>query len=122
MGLTAELYNISAHNQQPSPRYPLNSHHIIQDEWAKNQGFDFYNSGKAPTILLDATPGSNQHAIITARQNARRDARISKGKGKWETSLKQELKYAQEDLIAAGVPKDKVDEAIREAKKYFGCK
>ncbi len=72
--------------------------------------------------MLDATPGSNQHAIITARQNARRDARIAAGEGKWSTSLKQELKYAKADLIAAGVPKKYVTKAIKEAKKHFkGC-
>ena len=118
----AQLYNIAPHGEQPTPRSPYQSHHIVQDEWAKAQEFDLYSSKKAPSILLDATPGSNQHAIITARQNARRDARIAAGQGKWSTSLKQELKYAKADLLAAGVPKKDVKKAMKEAKKYYkGC-
>jgi RHS repeat-associated protein len=50
-----KLYNIAPHGKQPTPRNPYQSHHIIQDEWAKAQGFDFYSSKDAPSILLDAT-------------------------------------------------------------------
>jgi len=112
-------YNISSHGSQPSPRSPYQSHHIVQDEWAKAQGLNGYSSRQAPAILLNAEPGSNQHAIITARQNARRDARIAGGKGKWSTTLKQELKYARADLKAAGVPKKVIRKAIKTAKEYF---
>jgi RHS repeat-associated protein len=117
----AQLYNITAHGKQPTPRSPYQSHHIIQDKWAKAQGFDNYSSREAPSIMLDATPCSNQHAIITARQNARRDARIAAGEGKWSTSLKQELKNTEADLITAGVPEKDVQRAVQEAKNYFGC-
>ncbi len=114
-----QQYNITSHGNQPSPRSPYQSHHIVQNEWAKAQGFNNYSSKEAPSILLDATPGSNQHAIITTRQNARRDARIAAGKGKWSTTLKQELKYARADLKAAGVPKSDIKKAIKSAKEYF---
>jgi len=118
----AQIYNITAHGSQPTPRSPFQSHHIIQDEWAKawakTQGVD-YSSKTAPSILLDATPGSNQHAVITARQNARRDARIATGKGKWSTSMEQELRYAKQDLISAGVPKKETQKAMKETRKYF---
>ena len=73
-------YNISSHGSQPSPRSPYQSHHIVQDEWAKAQGLNGYSSRQAPAILLNAEPDPNQHAIITSRQNARRDARIAGGK------------------------------------------
>jgi uncharacterized protein RhaS with RHS repeats len=119
VGLNGELYNIAPHGEQPTPRSPYQSHHIVQDEWAKAQGFDTYSSKEAPSILLDATPGSNQHAIITARQNARRDARVAAGKGKWSTSLKEELKYAKADLLAAGVPQKDVQKAMKAAKDYY---
>ena len=117
-----QQYNITTHGNQPSPRSPYQSHHIVQDEWAKAQGFENYTSRGAPSILLDATPGSNQHAIITARQNARRDARIAAGDAKWSTTLKQELKYARADLRAAGVPENDIKKAMKEARKHFkGC-
>ncbi|MGJ7033327.1 DUF6531 domain-containing protein [Niabella hirudinis] len=115
----AQQHNIAPHGQQPSPRSPYQSHHIVQDEWAKTQGYSDYSSKKAPSILLDATPGSNQHAIITARQNARRDARIAAGKGKWSTSLKTELRNARADLTAAGVPKAEINKAMKAAREYF---
>ena len=115
----AKQYNITSHSNQPSPRSPFQSHHIVQDEWAKSQGFSNYSSGKAPSILLDATPGSNQHAIITKRQNARRDARVAAGKGKWSSSRSQELKYAKQDLKAAGVPEKDIKKAMKEARKYL---
>lgn len=63
----------------PAHAAHIQSHHIVQDEWAKAQGLNGY-SRQAPAILLNAEPGSNQHAIIIARQNARRDARIAGGK------------------------------------------
>ena len=118
----AQIYNITAHGSQPTPRSPFQSHHIVQDEWAKawakTQGVD-YSSKTAPSILLDATPDANQHAVVTAGQNARRDTRVAAGKGKWSTSLEQELKYAKADLAAAGVPKKEIDKAMKETKKYF---
>ena len=112
-------YNISSHGSQPSPRSPYQSHHIVQDEWAKAQGLNGYSSRQAPAILLNAEPDPNQHAIITSRQNARRDARIAGGKWKWSTTLKQELKYARADLKAAGVPEKVIRKAIKTAKEYF---
>lgn len=114
-----QQYNIAPHGQQPSPRSPYQSHHIVQDEWAKGQSYTDYSSRQAPSILLDATPGSNQHAIITTRQNARRDARIAAGKGKWSTSISQELKYARADLKAAGVPRTEINKAMKAAREYF---
>ena len=118
-GKEATLYNIDKHGQQPRPRGNLQSHHIIQDEWAKNQGYVNYSSSDAPSILLDATPGNNMHAIITNRQNQRRDARIAAGQGKWSSSLEDELRYARADLLAAGVPEEIVDQAIHRARNYY---
>lgn len=92
---------------------------MIQDEWAKNQGFKNYDSNKAPAILLDSTPGSgNKHAIVNTRQIERRDARVKAGKIKWSSTYKQELKNMVEDLAAAGVSENKIKEAKKEVKIF----
>ncbi|MCU0329276.1 MAG: hypothetical protein MUE53_09820 [Chitinophagales bacterium] len=113
-------HNIAPHGSQPSPRSPYQSHHIIQDEWAKNNfKDDGYSSSKAPAILLDATPGSNKHSITTNRQNARRDNRVAENKGKWSTTIEEEFENSESDLRAAGVPEDKIKEALDKARTYF---
>lgn len=123
-GLTLTEWNITRHGSQPSPRSPYQSHHLIQDQWAKSQNIVGYDSRDAPSILLDSTKGdSNKHAIITNRQNARRDARIAEGKGKWSTTFKEEFDNMVDDLRAAGVSDSKIEEAKKAVNKYFkGCK
>lgn len=114
-------YNITDHDSQPSPRKPYNSHHIIQDKWAiSNLESKGYSSGLAPTILLDSTPGAgNQHNKITQRQRVRRDARMAQGKGKWSTTLQQEIENAKSDLIFINVPNDKISEAMSKVYSHF---
>ena len=64
---------ITTHSNQPSPRPTgLESHHIIQDAWAK-ANVSGYSRGSAPAILL---PRSPEHSTVTVLQNARRDARV----------------------------------------------
>lgn len=42
------------------------------------------------------------HTIITNAQNVRRDARVANGKGKWSSSLQDELSYIVNDFRNAG--------------------
>lgn len=110
----ATAFNITSHSRQPSPRSPYQSHHIIQSEWAA-QNYETYSRGAAPAILLEQT----QHSIITTRQNQRRDERVLQGKEKWASTLPLEKRYTRSDLQAAGVPSDKIQEAMNAANTYF---
>jgi RHS repeat-associated protein len=113
----ATSYDSRAHGDMPSPRNPGHeSHHIIQDEWArahyKGAGYSYT---RAPAILLP----KDQHKIISDRQNIRRDCRLASGKGKWESSLRDELNNAAGDLEAAGVPRKQRNKALKKAYKFY---
>jgi hypothetical protein len=116
-----EPYNITAHGKQPTPRDPLQSHHIIQDEWAKAHpampSGQTYNSRQAPSILLEK--GNASHSIVTTRQNMRRDVRVDSGQERWSSTLREEFNNASQDLRAAGVPDAARKRAIKSAYKYF---
>ena len=114
----ATEYNLAPHGSQPRPRGEFQSHHIIQDEWAKeNLSHLGYSSQTAPTILLRR--GNNSHSIVTTLQNARRDARLAAGEGKWSTTLEEEFRNVEQDLQAAGVPDEIRNRAIEDARTYF---
>ena len=51
-----------------------------------------YDPSLAPTVTLETGKGM-PHTIISNLQNARRDARIASGNGKWSSSLQDELSY-----------------------------
>ncbi|SDP31704.1 RHS repeat-associated core domain-containing protein, partial [Pseudomonas cichorii] len=107
---------IAAHAEQPSPRPSgMQSHHIIQDAWAKTNVSD-YSRGSAPAILLPASP---QHSTVTALQNARRDERLANGQSKWGTSMQEEFRNSYRDLGAAGVSEKCKRKAIKQAYKHF---
>ena len=110
----AKAFNIAAHGQQPSPRSPYQSHHIIQNEWAANN-YDSYTRAGGPAILLT----QSIHSIITSRQNLRRDRRISNGQERWGSTLTQEKNNSRNDLQAANVPSNKIQEAMTAANTYF---
>nr|WP_225977134.1 RHS repeat-associated core domain-containing protein [Paracidovorax avenae] len=117
-GCRPDPCGIAKHGHQPSPRpNDTESHHIIQDAWAKNQigkqgGYSTYG---APAILLQNGP----HDIANAAQNARRDARLAAGMGKWESPLRDEFDNASRDLRAAGVSEKCRKRALKKAYQYF---
>jgi hypothetical protein len=106
--------SIAPHGRQPRPRRPLESHHVVQDAWAK-QNVSGYNGNQAPTILLH----ENRHRVVNTRQNARRDARVRSGKGKWSTAIRDEFENSSRDLRAAGVREAQRKRALKKAYKYF---
>jgi hypothetical protein len=109
-------YGIAPHGRQPKPRDPLQSHHIIQNEWAK-ANLANYDPDEALSVLLPK--GNAGHSIITTRQNARRAARAAGGQGKWATSLREESEDAAGDLRAAGVAEEIRRRALKRAYKFF---
>ncbi len=110
---------ITRHGSQPRPRPPnTQSHHIIQNQWAQANGIDGYNYHDAPSILL----GTSSHAIITNRQNARRDARGGAGLPIWGTTITDEFNFASQDLQNAGVSDKCRKKALRRSYKYFDSK
>ncbi|WP_338849536.1 RHS repeat-associated core domain-containing protein [Massilia sp. W12] len=109
---------IAKHDHQPSPRPTDNeSHHIIQDKWAKvNIGKPGgYSTYGAPAILLENSP----HDIANNRQNTRRDSRVANGQPRWGTSLREEFNNASGDLRAAGVSEKCRKRALKKAFQYF---
>jgi hypothetical protein len=55
----------------------------------------------APTVTLETGKGF-PHSKVSALQNARRDARLAAGKGKWSSTIEDELGNIVEDFRAAG--------------------
>lgn len=94
----------------------VQSHHGIQQEWAKQQTFPngTYSSKTAPAVLLPSTSGSS-HAQISAAQRA---FRRQHG---FDTSIRTEFDEAARQMRAAGVPEDLVRKTIRQNYKYFDC-
>jgi hypothetical protein len=111
---TATEFNIAPHGEQPTPRSPLESHHIIQDAWARNNMIG-YNTRRAPSILLDDAT----HDVINDLQNARRDLRVLSGERKWGSTLRDEFEHAAADLRASGVPEKVRRSALKKAYKHF---
>ena len=107
---------ITTHSNQPSPRPTgLESHHIIQDAWAK-ANVSGYSRGSAPAILL---PRSPEHSTVTVLQNARRDARVRNEEPKWGSSMNEAFNNSYRHLGAAGVSEKCRRKAIKQAYKYF---
>jgi RHS repeat-associated protein len=90
----------------------VQSHHPIQNEWAKRNvtGYDEYD---APATLLKSSSGS-PHAKISVMQRARR--RLPDG---WKGSLKDEFNISYKEMIDAGVPKAQAQKALQKSYKYF---
>ncbi|MEU4476402.1 DUF6531 domain-containing protein, partial [Micromonospora sp. NPDC023888] len=90
----------------------VQSHHIIQNEWAVVNKVVNYSRGAAPAILLRTSSGE-AHALISAAQSARRRA------GGFATSIQHEFRESYRELLNAGVPQDVAQKAIKDAYKYF---
>lgn len=94
----------------------VQSHHPIQQEWAKQQVFPngTYNSRAAPAVLLPSTSGS-VHAQISGMQRAFRN------QYGYDTDVRTEINEAARQMRAAGVPEGVVRRAMRQNYKYFDC-
>ena len=89
----------------------VQSHHIIQDEWAV-KNIPSYRRNDAPAILLKSKSGS-AHALISSSQRKRR-----KTLG-YATSLRDEFNFSYSSMIDAGVSKKSAQKAIKKSYKYF---
>ncbi|MDN7591196.1 RHS repeat-associated core domain-containing protein [Burkholderia seminalis] len=108
---------VEPHGNQPSPRPSgYQSHHIIQDRWAKANEIEGYNYREAPAILIPQNP---VHKAISDSQNARRDAMTAAGKDPWATSIQDQFNYSSQDMRAAGISDDCRKSALKKAYKYF---
>ncbi|WP_279026616.1 RHS repeat-associated core domain-containing protein [Gibbsiella quercinecans] len=90
----------------------VQSHHPIQDAWAKRR-VGGYQRNSAPATLLRSSSGS-PHAGISAAQRTRRAM-----PGGWDTSLKQEFNISYREMLDAGVPSGQAKKSLNDAYKYF---
>jgi hypothetical protein len=90
----------------------VQSHHPVQDAWAKKR-ISGYQRNSAPATLLKSSSGSS-HAAISAAQRARRAAT-----GGWDTTLKQEFNISYKEMLDAGVPTSQARKSLSDAFKYF---
>ncbi|MEK0168574.1 RHS repeat-associated core domain-containing protein, partial [Pseudescherichia vulneris] len=90
----------------------VQSHHPIQDAWAKKR-INGYQRNFAPATLLKSSSGS-PHAAISSAQRVRRSAT-----GGWDTTLKQEFNVSYKEMLDAGVPANQARKSLSDAFKYF---
>jgi RHS repeat-associated protein len=95
----------------------VQSHHFIQDEWAK-RNVPGYESDDAAAILLRSASGE-PHAAVSSAQRMRRSARVAAGETPFGGDIKELFQKSYRDLIAAGVPPEAARRAARRAYKYF---
>jgi RHS repeat-associated protein len=90
----------------------VQSHHPIQDAWAKKR-IAGYQRNRAPATLLKSVSGS-PHARINAAQRVRRAF-----SGGWDTTLKQEFNTGLKEMLESGVPSGQARKSIADAYKHF---
>ena len=90
----------------------VQSHHVIQDEWAKKNNIQGYSRNKAPAVLLESESGS-AHAYISSKQRERR--RLVG----YSTSLRDEFDFSYSVMLEAGVSGKTARKAMKKAYKYF---
>ncbi|MFF2342715.1 T7SS effector LXG polymorphic toxin [Bacillus mycoides] len=97
----------------------LQSHHGLQQEWAKNNFSQYgYDSKLAPTITIETGKGL-PHTIITNAQTARRNERMASGVGKWSTTLQEELQFMVGDLTKSGFSRDTTRQVLEHQYKML---
>lgn len=97
----------------------LQSHHGLQQQWAKENLKQYgYDANKAPTITIETGIGF-PHTEISKRQNMRRNERVAQGKGKWDSSLQEELHYTVDDLKAAGFSRKTIESVLEQQYKML---
>lgn len=97
----------------------LQSHHGLQQEWAKNNLSQYgYNFKLAPTITIETGKGL-PHTTITNAQSARRNERMALGVGKWSTTLQEELQFMVGDLTNAGFSRNTTSQVLEQQYKML---
>lgn len=119
------IFNKTHKDSMPKPKGTgpnggrLQSHHGLQQQWAKENLKQYgYDANKAPTITIETGKGF-PHTEISKRQNARRNERVAQGKGKWSSTLQEELNYTVEDLKAAGFSRKTIEDVLEQQYKMF---
>ncbi len=112
------LFNRTHAGAQPVPRGlgpnggRLQSHHGLQQEWAANN-LPGYDPRLAPTVTIETGQGF-PHSRISALQNARRDARVAAGQGRWSSTVNEELGHIVTDFRAAGFGDDVIRQTLQQ--------
>ncbi len=91
----------------------VQSHHGIQQEWAKKNNISGYSSTKAPAILLKSESGE-VHARISAAQRARR-----RKPGGYDTDIRTEFDISYRELIDSGLSKREAQRVMKQNYEYF---
>jgi hypothetical protein len=89
------------------------SHHGVQDAWARDVGLPHYSRNEAPAILLRDTHSGTPHRAITNRQAARAGTRSNR-------TYADERQLLEADLTEAGVPPATIARHLAEQDAYFG--
>jgi hypothetical protein len=112
------LFNTTHSKSSPAPKGigpnggQLQSHHGLQAEWAA-KNIPGYNPRSAPAVTIETGKGF-PHTTISNLQNARRDARLAAGQGKWSTSIDDELNFIVKDFRQAGFGGDVVKQVLKQ--------
>ncbi|MEH7773964.1 T7SS effector LXG polymorphic toxin [Bacillus velezensis] len=119
------IFNKTHKDSMPKPKGTgpsggrLQSHHGLQQQWAKENLKKYgYDANKAPTITIETGKGF-PHTEISKRQNMRRNERVAQGKGKWESTLQEELNHTVEDLKAAGFSHKTIENVLEQQYKML---
>ena len=114
------LYNKTHKDSLPKPKGTgpnggrLQSHHGLQQEWCKENLSQYgYDASLAPTVTIETGKGM-PHTFITNAQNARRNARVAAGQGKWSSSLQEELSYIVSDFRKAGFSDNTINSVLEQ--------
>lgn len=111
-GLLSPGANRASGHHNIKPDDFIQSHHPIQDAWAKRR-INGYKRNKALGILLPSSSGMS-HANISLAQRLRRSAN-----GGWNTTLRDEFNIGYREMLNAGVPTKQAQKAFKQAYKYF---
>ncbi|MBX9624138.1 MAG: hypothetical protein K2X82_10045 [Gemmataceae bacterium] len=95
----------------------LQSHHGLQQEWAA-QNLPGYDPKLAPTVTIETGKGF-PHTTLSTLQNARRDARVAAGLGKWSSTIDEELSYIVTDFRLAGFGDDVIRKVLEQNYKML---
>ena len=107
------------HGDAPKPRptgpndFRTQSHHPLQRAWAEvNLKRHKYNYKEAPTVLLE-TRLNTPHTTITQLQDERAKLRVASGKGKWSSTINEELQFLVDDFKTVGFTDDVIARVLQ---------
>ncbi|AYN96137.1 hypothetical protein EAW52_20320 [Pseudomonas sp. LTJR-52] len=108
--LSPGVNRVQGHKNIADDRY-IQSHHFIQNEWAK-RNISGYRRNKAPAILIPSASGES-HALISSMQRSRR--RIEG----WGGTIRDEFNVAYREMLEAGIDSSAARKAASRSYKYF---